>query len=1190
MDDLARVFTRLAANHIALKPVKCLFGTHEMVLLGHEVLAKMGIRPEREKVKAILEMTLPQTVDVLHGFVGATSWVSKHIPEYAALVKPLRDIVHSYDKKSRASITHEWSKPEAGATAVRSFEALRMSLASRPCLAFPDFNRPMIIISDASKIALGACLCQMSEEGELRPIAYASTPVKDCEKNLHITVLEGKALTFAVKKWRHMIYATTCICITDHIALKSLTSPTKEFDTKAMARMALTLSEYDLVIAHRPGTSKELVVSDMLSRAGTEKDAAVLESLMKQAWGCIGTLCTDTKLHLSRQMLSSKGQVRRLQHQVDGATIAELVKGKQCISVQDMVRAIEDGDREPKPVVAGSQEEPTRMEEMYDMITSINQLGDDGAELVTDEDVLAAQLLDPFCKQMRLILKGNKQTRVAGDQLHQTCKWQAPYHIVTEDGVLRRLLWTKGKDRDLQIAQGRAPAVVPEAARGLQAALCQLLHEESGHSACRKTYDNLISRYIWTGASADLTELIKTCNQCDYYGDKLAQAPISGHVTASEPAQRIMMDVIHMQEVEGYKYVLVIECIYSRWAMAIPLKNIKAATVCQALRRLAIPAGLGRPTEFLIDGGSEFKAQVQEACRAWGSKWRAHTPHHSQSAGAIERLNKTLELRTAHFGKSCNCTWLDALPLAVEAYNGSIHAGLSKGSIMLSPAELWLGRKLRFNSDVRPTLLDRPTDVQQHGEWLRKHTQQVKDWIEEADASYRERMAAASSSSKLRELEVGDTVELHVEQEKRAQNSGAERWEGPWEVLQKGEMPTDYLIKRLGSRAKPKWEHIDNLKKKHHSAVQQHHDELEEVNEEDVMQTAPKSGRNYDVSRIVGERGRSRSSKHYLVEYKGYDQAWWQPVGNLYCDKKVQDWNMLTNAKRNELTEAADVANPDLVALVMDLRVEKQAQARKLILDVCAQAGISRDRLRAVLGSPPCNSFTKLDAVNVDRGNNFREPCMPFPPRKFDGSEQSRKLGQIAQEHDEMIHNLLLSVVQDKQEGCTYDFCFENPRGMLRHRPYMKEDAWLEISNRCTPDYCAFAHEFQKPTDLWHSFGQSWQPKGTTGDGKCHQKCGAGRYKASGKYAHYKRHAGAAGTGVLNRKEPTVAEMAHPGHAVRGGGRKIDTGRRPRCGPRLVLRRRELQTSGGGSRLHLHCGGLGDDGGSGPEEGGTRGQ
>ena len=348
-----------------------------------------------------------------------------------------------------------------------------------------------------------------------------------------------------------------------------------------------------------------------------------------------------------------------------------MIKGKQCLSVQDMVRAIMDGDREPKPVVAGHDGEQSRIEDMYDMITHISLGGE--AELVTDEDVLAAQLLDPFCKQMRLILKGNKETRIKSDELHKTCKWQAPYHLVTEDGVLRRLLWTKGADRDLQVAQGRALAVVPEAAKGLQSALCELVHEESGHAAYRKAYDNLIGRYIWTGASTDLQELIKTCNQCDFYGDKPAQAPITGHVTATEPAQRIMMDVIHMQDVEGYRYVLVIECIYSRWAMAIPMKNVKAATVCQALRRLAIPAGLGRPTEFLIDGGSEFKAEVQEACRAWGSKWRMHTPHHSQSAGAIERLNKTLELRTAHFSKSCKCSWVDATPLAVEAYNGSVH-------------------------------------------------------------------------------------------------------------------------------------------------------------------------------------------------------------------------------------------------------------------------------------------------------------------------------------------------------------------------------------------------------------------------------------------------------------------------------------------------------------------------------------
>ena len=78
----------------------------------------------------------------------------------------------------------------------------------------------------------------------------------------------------------------------------------------------------------------------------------------------------------------------------------------------------------------------------------------------------------------------------------------------------------------------------------------------------------------------------------------------------------------------------------------------------------------------------------------------------------------------------------------------------------------------------------------------------------------------------------------------------------------------------------------------------------------------------------------------------------------------------------------------------------------------------------------------------------------------------------------------------------------------------MNADSWLQHSDRATTDYCVHDHDYQKPTDLWHSFGADWQPKGNTGDGKCHQKCGKGKYKANGKFSHHKRHAGPAGSGV----------------------------------------------------------------------------
>jgi hypothetical protein len=83
INDLARVFCRLAAHHVSLKPMKCLFGADEILLLGHHVSAKMGIRPDPDKCTAILDMVVPQTVDALHNFIGAVRWVSKFIHEFA---------------------------------------------------------------------------------------------------------------------------------------------------------------------------------------------------------------------------------------------------------------------------------------------------------------------------------------------------------------------------------------------------------------------------------------------------------------------------------------------------------------------------------------------------------------------------------------------------------------------------------------------------------------------------------------------------------------------------------------------------------------------------------------------------------------------------------------------------------------------------------------------------------------------------------------------------------------------------------------------------------------------------------------------------------------------------------------------------------------------------------------------------
>ena len=177
---------------------------------------------------------------------------------------------------------------------------------------------------------------------------------------------------------------------------------------------------------------------------------------------------------------------------------------------------------------------------------------------------------------------------------------------------------------------------------------------------------------------------------------------------------------------------------------------------------------------------------------------------------------------------------------------------------------------------------------------------------------------------------------------------------------EKGEQSTDYLIQRLGSKKAPTLQHIDNLKKKHEKAVSE-----ALLPEEEVAPAADKSEL-HEVEAILGERGRSRASKHYLVKYKGYSEAWWQPAKNLNeCSRVLKAWEILPATQQKAKTEAALIANPEEINLVMDLRLQEQPAAKQLIKDICIKLGISRKRLRAVVGSPCCNTFTQLDSVNV---------------------------------------------------------------------------------------------------------------------------------------------------------------------------------------------------------------------------------
>ncbi|KAE9190778.1 hypothetical protein PF002_g24674 [Phytophthora fragariae] len=132
----------------------------------------------------------------------------------------------------------------------------------KPLLIYPDFRLPFRLVTDASKVGLGACLMQDQGRG-WQPMAFASKVNNNAEANYSITELECLAVVWAVKLFRPYLYGRTFEIITDHAALKWLM--TRPNLAGRLHRWSLTLQEFEFGIVYRPGATN--VVADALSRA-----------------------------------------------------------------------------------------------------------------------------------------------------------------------------------------------------------------------------------------------------------------------------------------------------------------------------------------------------------------------------------------------------------------------------------------------------------------------------------------------------------------------------------------------------------------------------------------------------------------------------------------------------------------------------------------------------------------------------------------------------------------------------------------------------------------------------------------------------------------------------------------------------------------------------------------------------------
>ena len=253
----------------------------------------------------------------------------------------------------------------------------------------------------------------------------------------------------------------------------------------------------------------------------------------------------------------------------------------------------------------------------------------------------------------------------------------------------------------------------------------------------------------------------------------------------------------------------------SRYGFLVPLPDIKAATVLQAIKERILVLGLAKPEVYLLDEGSEFKADVQAAIEAWDAEAHVHAPLRKEAAGIIEIFNKTIEDRMAMLCEDTS-KWDECFTEALDSYNGLVHQACSDGvTAAISPAEIFLGRRMRFSVDeiskLEDDLWELPGKAAQR---LRKMAVQVSRFIAEARAHYfmSQERKDPHAKTRLRVFNVGDEVTIHRPTGEKKLDKLSPLQDGPFEVVSQGPTGADYMVRRIGTAGKPRCVHVDQMR------------------------------------------------------------------------------------------------------------------------------------------------------------------------------------------------------------------------------------------------------------------------------------------------------------------------------------------------------------------------------------------
>ena len=629
MDNLKMTLHRFRQYNLKLKPKKCHLFQQEIKFLGRKV-SKDGIRISDEHTECIRNWPTPKSLDDLLKFLGFINYHRDFIPRLSEKASPLFQL-------TRKGVKFEWTgECEA------SFNLLKNEVMSAPFLSLPVDSRPFLLDTDASNFAIAGCLYQI-RDGVEYPISFASQSLTGAQQKYCTTRKELLAIVVFTRQFRHYLLGSTFTVRTDHgslVWLYRFKEPTGQ-----LGRWMEELSQYDMIIQHRPGRLHGN--ADALSRIPVGEEYC---------------RCYEAGKRLESLPCGGCNYCQRLHHQ--WARFDDEVDNVIPLAV----RSLEVSD--------SSESSGCGL-----MLSGY-----------TPGELRDAQLKDPALQPLILWLERQEEPdegelMIQGMETKQL--WNSREQLRLTDGVLR-YDWVEGSGTVSQ------KLVVPHE---LRVEIVKMAHDGTigGHWGRAKTAKRVKSCCFWPSIERYVAEFIATCAICSRNKHHLKNRAELMSYQSGVPNERVHLDFLgpFTPSHRGNKYILSMVDQFTKWIEICALPEQTAVTTAKAFFDGWI-VRFGVPLQIHTDQGSNFTSGMfTDLCRLLQSTKTRTTPYRPSSNGQVERYNQMILSYIRCQLSGDDRQWDEHLP----AFGLSLRSTVNRNT-GYTPNMLQLGREVHLPMDI----------------------------------------------------------------------------------------------------------------------------------------------------------------------------------------------------------------------------------------------------------------------------------------------------------------------------------------------------------------------------------------------------------------------------------------------------------------------------------------------------------